>query len=368
MKSAVVILVFLFLGANVMAQPADSTAADSVKKKKVNFIALPLAFYLPETELGFGAAGALNFRIGDQNDSLKQSQILFGGAYTLLNQVLSYANFNIFAKQEKLWFKGEVGYYRYFFYFYGLGPKSQLADEETYNVGFPRIRLDAMHKTSAKSYLGFRYIFDAFDITRVDSGGFLDQKLFLGYDGGSISGIGPLFILDTRDNIYSSMTGYKVEASATLFNQALGSSFNYSQVNLDISGFIQPFKKYKHVLGAQIISESQWGDVPFFALSQVGSPKMMRGFYRGRYTDKKQLSIQAEYRMPVIWKLQSVVFASTAFVGDSYDKFNFRDAIPAYGTGLRFVLKEAERLKVRIDVAKGIGEPVNFYVTFNEAF
>lgn len=368
MMRAVAILVFLVIGAKAMAQKADTTTTDSTKKKKVNFIALPLAFYLPETELGFGAAGALNFRIGDQNDSLKQSQILFGGAYTLLNQVLSYANYNIFAKQEKYWLKGEVGYYRYFFYFYGVGPKSVLEDEETYNVRFPRIRLDAMQKTSANSYLGFRYIFDAFDITRVDSGGFLDQKLVNGYEGGRISGVGPLFILDTRDNIYSSMSGYKVEASANLFNKVLGSSYNYSQVNLDLSGFIQPFKKYKHVLGAQIISENQWGDVPFFALSQVGSPKMMRGFYRGRYTDKKQLSIQAEYRLPLVWKLQSVVFGSTAFVGDNYGEFNLKDAIPAYGTGLRFVLKEAERLKVRIDVAKGIGEPVNFYVTFNEAF
>lgn len=361
-------LLFLALGANIFAQQADTVSTDTIKKKKVNFIALPLAFYLPETELGLGAAGALNFRIGDQNDSLKQSQILFGGAYTLLNQVLSYANFNIFAKKEKYWLKGELGYYRYFFYFYGIGPTSVIEDEETYNVRFPRIRLDAMQQTSTSSYFGFRYIFDDFNVTRVDSGGFLDKKLVLGYEGGRLSGLGPLFILDTRDNIYSSMSGYKLEASATLFNKAIGSTYSYGQVNIDLSGFIQPFKKYNHVLGAQLLSENQWGNVPFFALSQVGSPKMMRGFYRGRYTDKKQLSLQVEYRLPVIWKLEQVFFASTAFVADRYSDIKLNEAIPAFGTGTRFILKKSERLKVRFDIAKGIGEPVNFYVTFNEAF
>jgi len=344
----------------------DSTSTDTTKAKNLSFVALPLAFYLPETSLGFGAAGAMNFQFGGVSDSLKKSQVLFGGAYTLMKQILTYANYNLYAKQDRFWLKGEVGYYRYFYFFYGIGPKAKLENEETYEVQFPRIRLDAMTRITTKSYFGFRYIFDYYDMIKVQEGGFFDQHMVAGSDGGSISGIGPLYILDTRDNVYSSRSGYKLEASATLFHKATGSSFNYGQINLDASWFKMPFKNYKHVFGAQIISENQWGNVPFFGLSKVGSPKMMRGYYQGRFTDQTQLAAQVEYRLPLFWNLESVLFASSVMIGKSFSDFKFSQAIPAYGTGLRIVLKEAERLKVRLDAAKG--EQWNFYVTFNEAF
>lgn len=362
-NSLILCLLLLAFSAKVCAQTPDST--NKSEDKNVRFIALPLVFFLPETSLGFGGAGAVNFRFGEDTTT-QSSQVLFGGAYTLFDQVLSYANFNLYPAQGKYWLKGEVGFYRYFYYFYGIGPEAKSANEETYKFTLPRVRLDATRKLNESSFLGFRYWFDQYNISEIDSTGILFNDAPIGQTGGRVSGIGPVFIYDTRDNVYSSRKGYRVELSTLFFEDFIASDYRYLQASLDAVWFTQPWKNLEHVFGVQLLSDNQWGDVPFFSLSQVGSPKMMRGYYRGRYTDKKQIAAQIEYRFPLFWRLEQTVFTSAALIGSDYDRWRIDQAIPAVGSGLRFVVNEDDRIKVRFDVA--YGEELNFYLTFNEAF
>lgn len=347
-------------GAVHAQQPSDSLETE----KKVSVVALPLLFFTPETSLGFGAAGVLNIKGSDS--TIQTSQLLFGGAYTLFNQVLTYANYNLYLDKERYWLKGEIGYYKYFFYYYGIGPDTRLSDEETYEVAFPRFRTDALGRVGKNSYFGVRYWLENHRMLVLDSAGLLDSNRPLGWDGGTISGLGSVYILDTRDNVYSASSGYKIELSAMGFHEAIGSEFRYLQANTDFSVFFTPWKKYRHVFGAQVQSETLFGDVPFFALSRLGSARMMRGYYSGRFLDQKQMAAQMEYRFPLFWRLEQTLFASTAFIGNDFDDWALSKAKTAIGSGLRLVLNKNDRIKVRLDVA--YGEELNFYVTFNEAF
>ncbi|NNE54561.1 MAG: hypothetical protein HKN32_00975, partial [Flavobacteriales bacterium] len=72
-------------------------------------IALPIAFYLPETRWGFGAAGIINFNIQPQDTIAPPSQIQLGGAYTQEKQILAYLNYNLFWDQRKWNVSGELG-------------------------------------------------------------------------------------------------------------------------------------------------------------------------------------------------------------------------------------------------------------------
>ncbi len=355
------LLVSLLLFCSFSSRSQDSTEAP----KKVSLIALPLLFFTPETSLGYGAAGALNLRLGDNPES-QSSQILFGAARTLFNQTLLYTNYNVYLNEDKYWLKGEFGYYDFFFFYYGIGPETRLEDEETYEVQFPRIKLDAMHRLGTKAYWGVRYWMDSYNHLDADAGGLIDNVRPAGFNGGTISGLGPVFILDTRDNVYSSAKGYKLEMATVLYHEALGSQFRYAQAFLDAAVFTRPWKKYKHVIGAQLLSENTWGDVPFFALPKLGGSKVMRGYYQGRFVDQKQMAAQVEYRFPLFWRLEQTLFTSASFIGKHHEDWRFDQMITAAGSGLRFVVNQNDRIKIRFDVA--YGEEVNFYFTFNEAF
>ncbi|MEL6843177.1 MAG: hypothetical protein AAFP02_08175, partial [Bacteroidota bacterium] len=102
-------------------------------------------------------------------------------------------------------------------------------------------------------------------------------------------------------------------------------------------------------------------------LALLGGTKKARGFYQGRYRDKKLLLLQAAYRFPIYWRFRGEVFASYGGVGE-----RVRDLDPTtyhlnYGAGLRFALNPQEKIHVRADIGFGNGQP-NFYLTIGEAF
>lgn len=73
-------------------------------------------YYTPETRWVFGAGGATNFNLGDSTATY-ESQAVFGVAYSLRKQFLSYANWRIFTDQNKNLLSGEVGWYDYVYFF-----------------------------------------------------------------------------------------------------------------------------------------------------------------------------------------------------------------------------------------------------------
>jgi len=92
-------------------------------KDDLSLSGFPVVFFLPETSLSFGAAGILVFNAGKKK-AWRKSQISLGFAYTLKNQILNFVPYELYFKQNwKL--NGEVGYYRYFFNYYGIGSDTQ---------------------------------------------------------------------------------------------------------------------------------------------------------------------------------------------------------------------------------------------------
>ena len=85
----------------------------------------------------------------------------------------------------------------------------------------------------------------------------------------------------------------------------------------------------------------------------------MRGYYAGRYRDKKFLGAQVEYRFPIYWRISGTTFASTGQVADELNDFHFGGFKWAGGVGLRFAVLPSEKLNLRFDVAHG--ETLNYY-------
>lgn len=116
----------------------QNTSNDSlVKHLKIS--AFPVAFYTPETAFGFGGLGIGNFWLkGGEDKETRPSSIQLGASYTTKSQVLIYAPFEFYKHDERWRLLGEVGFYKYFYNFYGVGIDAMEEDEETYEVTFPR--------------------------------------------------------------------------------------------------------------------------------------------------------------------------------------------------------------------------------------
>ena len=91
----------------------------------------------------------------------------------------------------------------------------------------------------------------------------------------------------------------------------------------------------------------------------------MRGYYFGRYTDRKLATAQVELRQHIYGPFGGVVWGGVGSVVDSHKNIDFSKLLPNYGLGLRIDLGKGSRL--RIDY--GFGRHSNGVVIgMNEAF
>ena len=341
---------------------AQESQQDSTSYKSF-FGGYPIAFFTPETRWGFGAAGVYNHFPG-KNKSSRPSQWQLGGAYTLNNQILSFCFYNIFLDDNKHNLFGEIGYYDYFYQYFGTGNQTLYADEELYSVQFPRIRVNYLRKWKEEIYIGGFFHSDLYDISEVEDEGLLQTSQINGYDGSVISRLGLLFRIDSRDNIFYPTKGTFSTLELTFNNQAIGATENYQAISLDVSKY---HSFGKHILAFNGWLGQQFGEVPFQELLALGGGKKARGIITGRYRDKAVLLFQGEYRFPIYWRFSGAAFASAGNVEEQLSNLFDANWRINYGAGLRFLLDKNNKTNVRVDVAFGSDE-TNFYFTVNEAF
>ena len=357
----------LFLNIDSQALTFDNIPVDTTKVKRNSLAGFPLAYFTPETNWAFGAIGLYAFRVKGEADNSRPSQVSLAGAYTLNKQVLLFVPFQVFLKQEKYYNYGEIGYYRYNYFYSGIGNDINSEEEEIFDVNFPRIKLNALIRIYPKTYAGLRYWYDGYDIVGTKENGLLETNKPQGIEGGDVSGFGPMAVFDNRDNVFTSSSGYFIEAASLFAFKGVGSDFNFSKFSLDIRKFIALGNEKRSVLALNAYGEFTGGDAPFFQLSYLGGGKKMRGYLEGRYRDKHYAMLQAEYRFPLFWRFGGVAFASTGGVAPQVGEV-FNNLRLAYGGGLRFLLNKNEGANIRIDYGVGAKGNSGFYLTIGEAF
>ena len=133
------------------------TTVDSIQPSRNNLFAIPLVFTSPETNWSFGALGTYTFRFKGESNTSRPSQLSVATAYTLNKQILFYVPFRLYWKDEKYLTYGELGYYKYNYFFHGIGNDQNPQFEELYDVNFPRIRWNMLYQIDPKTYVGIRY-------------------------------------------------------------------------------------------------------------------------------------------------------------------------------------------------------------------
>ena len=338
---------------------------DSVSGIAGKWLVLPLVFFTPETNWGFGAAGIYSFRFKRYNPASRPSQIQLGFAYTLRDQILAYLPFQLFLDNDRYKVYGELGYYRYIYEFSGIGNRFTLAESELYSVTYPRLRLNALYRLHPTLFVGLRYWMDDFRITEVAEGGLLAEAEIPGQNGSFLSGGGIVLNYDTRDQIFFPNRGAYLEIVLFHNGAVLGSDFDFSKLYFDGSIFYS--LRANHIIATHLYAELTTGAAPFNQLSLLGGPKRMRGYFEGRFRDNHFVSLQTEYRFPLWKRFGGVIFASTGIVGERFSAFESEYLRFAAGLGLRFVLDQKEHVNLRLDAGFGKASS-GYYLTVSEAF
>ena len=356
----------ILFGQNQETQDLQETAdrKEKVKKdKRTSIIAIPLAFYLPETRLGFGGAANVSLHWKNQDRSERPTQFTLGVVYTLNKQLLNSILYNIYLPKETYWLRGEVAYYDYVYQFFGTG-QDRAPDNADFFARYPRLKIDALKQVYENVFFGLSYRFDDYQIVSVDDPESLFDEVSL--DGGITSGLGVSGVIDTRDVINYPSKGLLLDLTVQVNNEAIGATYDYVNVRTAFSQYL-PIKN--SILALNFNSMHIIGDAPFYELALFGGGKRSRGYIEGEYRANNSFAFQAEYRIRFqkLKRFGAVFFASVGQVFDEADELGLENALPAVGGGIRYQISQAQNLNLRADVGIGING-LQFYVTFAEAF
>ncbi|GLR18612.1 BamA/TamA family outer membrane protein [Portibacter lacus] len=354
MRIAFTLVLIMFLTGSVMSQ--------AKKEKKFKYSALPVVFFSPETGLAFGGLINTNFYI--QDSSYRPSTMLLGGAYTLKKQLLVYLPFEFNWGGNKYLAKGEIGYYRYFYNYYGIGTDVD-SDFEVYTVNFPRLRIIGAYRFYGDHYAGIKYNFDDYNIQSLDSEGSLLNDQISGYQGSLVSLAGLVHTYDSRDYNFSATKGWFITTTLEYNGSVLGSDFQFSRITSDIIKYISVAEN--HILALNLYGGTTFGTPPFQELLLYGGGNKARGYYLGHYRDKALIVFQPEYRFPIWRRFSGVAFGTLGNVAPALNKFEISKTKWNAGLGLRYMINPDDRLNLRVDYAIG-KETSGLYITFGEAF
>ena len=370
------IVLLLLLAGRVSAQePVERpVSVDSLAKlanltnhlpKLYHLLYLPVVARSIETSWSFGVATSLTFHVS-RKDTLSRTSNMQGLAlYSLNQQAVIVLNGTVYLPGEKYILSNQISYSSFPDKFWGIGNKTPGGNEESYKFKQIYVYLHGQRALGNHFFIGLRYEYQTLLEVDYKANGLFDQENVPGRYGYHVSGAGLSLTYDTRNNAFSPSRGQFIQVYASQFAGITGSDFTYTNYVADFRKFWTIYRR--QVLAVQAYGFYNAGDVPLRSLAAFGGANSMRGYYSGRFRDKNQEFVQAEYRVPVIGRIGVVAFGG---VGDV--NHHFTDVYPdqlkySWGGGVRVALSKSEKLNLRLDY--GIGQHSSgFYFQLGEAF
>ncbi|MBI1768917.1 MAG: BamA/TamA family outer membrane protein [Bacteroidetes bacterium] len=366
-----IILIALLAGSTLLVRAQKKFRLWSDTSKNVRNIILPILVYTPETHMGVGALGVRLWKNIDSLHETRTSNAELVLLYTSRQQLIIIPRYTIFTKGERYLFEGfgeELIGFRDFYF--GRGNQTPSGNRQLfyYDVLGWENRVGRKIFKKERLFVGLETRAIQFYNLHTKENGLLDTVPITGRTGSSSIGLGPALTWDKRDNVVNPSKGFYWDLRYSTYSNSLGSTVNYHRLLIDFRKYFNVKPSKRHILALQIFGNFIRGDAPFKELAELGGPRIMRGYYRGRYRDNYLTAFQAEYRLPLYKRIGIVAFAGLGKVYNP-DEANFNGMHYSYGTGLRFNINKRERLNLRLDYA--MGDPRQhgyFYLGFAESF
>ena len=359
-------ILLLILAASVFGQKNDVVYEfDTTNIRKVQFVGLPVLFSTPETGFGFGGGGQLFFPSQSNIYNARLSNLLFTAIYTVNKQFILDIKPQWYIGNGDFFFDMAYKFKIYPNLFWGIGNETPEENEEVYDMTSNELRIAFLKRLPPNLNFGFEYVFQHHQVTEVEEGGILESGNIRGSELAIISGLGFIFNLDTRDDLFAPMNGHFVQLNARFSSEIFGATSGFNKFITDLRTY-RPISDHS-TLAFQVYSENTFGEIPFQGSSWFGGGDRARGYFKGRFIDNQMYVLQGEYRHRFHPRWTAAGFVLVGEVADISRNF-FTDLKPATGGGIRFKIKKDQATWLRLDVGVGKGQGANIYFGVNEAF
>jgi outer membrane protein assembly factor BamA len=347
--------------------PGPMSAQEAQAPEKTDStVVIPVLFYSPETRWGGGVGGIVTFWPDKRGSGRRPSSVAFIGTVTQNKQFELSAKPELYLASDSLIVTGNVGWKKYPSKYFGIGndaPEGGAEDFTPRQVSFEIAAAKRIWK-DRNVFAGVIYLYDSWKHLSFDPSGRLVEGGIPGSRGGATSGAGAVMKWDSRDNTFFPRTGSFFQLSAVAYGRILGSDFGFAKMKADLRTFLPVGTS--HTLALQAYLLSAFGTAPFMSLPMFGADNTMRGYYGGRFRDNYLAAFQAEYRLPLVWKLGLVGFAGAGRVAGRLGDLGLSGFKAVAGWGLRFKVNP-EGANIRLDF--GYGKVTSgVYLTAGEAF
>jgi hypothetical protein len=364
----------LFVSVVYSQQFSDSLKVDTLKQSVENsdttsvvdeefqkWALLPILISSTETSWRFGVFTAHFFKPEKPKDNA--SSIEAAGFYTLKKQM------ELSVKPNMYW--GEYHLESFFFYslwpanYYGVGmggkEDSTAFDATNYGLEF------VFEKEFLPGlYAGITMEFTNEDISPKDSGSVLDATQTVAGHGARTNGVGAIVTYDNKNHQYWATEGEFIKLETFGYHKNLGSEYNFIKYRFKASKY---FPVGSGAIATMVHNHVNYGDnIPFRNLATPDGIYEMRGVESGRYRDNNLVSVGAEYRRELWWRLGLVAFTEAFQVWGQETDFQFSETLYSFGLGGRFALNPQNKFNVRADLSYVQKSGIGMTVYIREAF
>jgi len=340
---------------------------DSVDAFKASLNAYPFVFYTPETEFAFGGGGILAFYTA-RDSLLNPSSVTLSGYYSTNNSYSIYLKSNFYFFKNRSSGVLNLSFDNIIDRFYGIGNNTPVIDNAQYTLGYKGGNLEYQIPPGIAITDRSGFILEYGDYAVLDpeqNPYLLNDTTLVGREGGIVSGLGVVWVWDTRDQVFFPNHGGLTEARFVVYTQDLGSDFTFTWFQVNARRYWSFAKD--QVIAAQMYLETTGGATPFFKLPALGGSNIMRGYFQGRYRDSHYFATQVEYRQYFWRRFGFVAFAGFGDVTSDLTALSLTNLKPTFGAGLRFLFDKEQKINLRADI--GFGKDTNgIYFGIEEAF
>lgn len=348
----------------------NSLINDTSDISRPQFLIYPTLAYAPETSWEIGLSSLYVF-YANRDTTNRLSEINGFTFVTLENQYGIWFDHALYSNQNKWFFLGRFRFQSFPLLYYGIGPDTPPDYVARVDANQFLIRERVLRKIYRNIFFGLEI-----DFQRLSSVNFIPSpentlsQLPLGSNGSTNLGLGFGVVYDDRHNILNVRHGLFSELALLRYSPTWGSTFGFTTLTSD-NRLYRPVNQ-RDVLAIQLFGQFNFGETPFNQLSLMGGENLMRGYYLGRYRDRKQISTQVEYRflpLPLNFsnRFGAAVFAGTGTVFQTFSDFSIEKFVWSAGAGIRFLLFPNKDIYTRLDVAFTKEGP-GLYIFIGEAF
>ena len=160
-----------------------------------------------------------------------------------------------------------------------------------------------------------------------------------------VGGVLASFTFDSRDNIFTPLSGTLGEISGTFFSKALGGDAAFQSYSATVLQYYSPDPTV--TFGIRGDGLAAFGDAPFYMYPYV----TLRGAAAMRYQGEQVAQVEFETRWQFWNRFSLIGFVGYGMAWNNFEYLENQINIWTYGTGLRYELARRYGLHFGVDVA-----------------